>query len=151
MYRKLVTLALLSLLLLAPGCTVGLASTPVGSPPGSAEDTATPEPSGEPESIDIKGNISDVQLAGPGAGDLLGSIRIEGEKTASSKYDKAVVAVTKSTLIFRQVGDALVPTDFEALSFGATVTAEFTGPVRESYPVQATGSRIVILFEAPHN
>lgn len=150
MYRKAATLALLSLVLLAPGCAVGLQGTPTGATPGWVEDTATPEPGSEEMRVDIQGNISEVQPAAA-AGDRLGTIRIEGEKIAGNEYDKAVVSVTRSTQILKQDGDALVPVGFEALSFGDTVTAKFTGQVRESYPVQATASRIEILFKAPRN
>lgn len=155
MYRSTARIVLFLVLLMSLGCAPQV-TTPTNPTPGFADVTATPQPpapepsGGEPARVDIKGNISDVQAAAPGS-DRLGTIRIEGEKIAGNTYDKAVVTVTKDTEILRKEGDALVAADFSALSFGDTVTAEFTGPVLESYPVQAGARRIVILAEMPNN
>ncbi len=111
---------------------------------GCAAKPATPSPD-----YDIKGNISDVQPAGGQLEDVLGRIRIEGEKIAGNRYDKAVVAVSTSTRIWEKKGDEYVSAAWEDLQFGATVTAKFTGPVMESYPVQASAAEIVILARMP--
>ena len=96
--------------------------------------------------VDITGNISDVQ---PGSGDLLAIIRIEGEKIEGNDYDKAVVKITSQTRIWEQTADGYIPATIADLKFGATVTAAFTGPVAESYPVQATAAELTVLYRMP--
>ena len=98
---------------------------------------------------DIKGNISNVEPADGQLADVLGRIRIEGEKITGNRYDKAIVAVSKSTRIWEKKGDGYVKASWNDLQFGALVTARFTGPVMESYPVQASASEIVILARMP--
>ena len=111
---------------------------------GCAVKPATPSPD-----YDIQGNISDVQPADGQPKDVLGRIRIEGEKVAGNQVDKAVVTVSTATRIWEKTGDGYVPAAWENLKFGATVTAKFTGPVMESYPVQASAAEIVILARMP--
>lgn len=102
-----------------------------------------PEP--EPVTIDIRGVITALTPAGePGAG--LGSVRIEGAKQPDTRYDKASVRITSETRVFQQLGDFRRPLTFADLALGDKVEARFTGPVAESYPVQATASEVVILF-----
>ena len=109
-----------------------------GGPAGGVEGPAMP--------VDITGNISDVQ---PGSGDVLGRIRIEGEKIEGNDYDKAVVTITPETRLWEQTADGYIPATFDDLQFGATVTAAFTGPVMESYPVQATAAEVTLLYRMP--
>ena len=74
--------------------------------------------------------------------DARGSIRIEATATPpASGYDKAVVAWDASTRIARRDG---TPLTADALVQGVTVSAWFTGPVMESYPVQARARLIVV-------
>ena len=75
------------------------------------------------------------------AGDRIGSIRVEEmpEETAGSA--KAVVRITQGTRITR--GDS-APSEFGALDRGQWVRVWFVGPVRESYPIQADASFVVI-------
>ena len=80
---------------------------------------------------------------------MYGYLRIEGEQVSSSGYDKAVVAVAKSTRIWEKQGSGYVKASWDDLLWAATVTARFTGPVRESYPVQADAAEIVILVRIP--
>ena len=94
--------------------------------------------SGDP---DIRGIITSITA---GSGDVVGSVRIEGAIDQDSAYDKAVVRVESDTQIFRQAGNALMEVTFGDLTVGQTVEAWFTGPVAESYPVQAKASWIVI-------
>ena len=91
---------------------------------------------------DIRGAITSVT---DGSGDVIGSVRIEGVIDEDTSYDKAVVRVENDTSIYRQVGNALMEITFAELTEGQTVVAWFTGPVAESYPVQAKASQIVIV------
>ncbi|MHB1318349.1 MAG: hypothetical protein ACYCYF_07015 [Anaerolineae bacterium] len=136
---RLIALTLIVALLMA-GCVRPAEPTfPVpGGPAGGVEGPALP--------VDITGNISDVQ---PGSGDVLGSIRIEGEKIEGNPYDKAVVRITGDTRLWEKTADGYIPATFDDLQFGATVTASFTGPVMESYPVQATAAEVTLLYRMP--
>lgn len=99
----------------------------------------------EPVTADIRGVITALTPAGePGA--ALGSVRIEGAKQPDTRYDKASVRITPETRVFQQLGDFRRPLTFADLALGDKVEARFTGPVAESYPVQATASEVVILF-----
>ncbi|MCH8050895.1 MAG: DUF3221 domain-containing protein [Chloroflexi bacterium] len=95
--------------------------------------------SGDP---DIRGVITSIT---DGAGDVIGSVRIEGAIDQDTEYDKAIVRVESDTRIFRQAGNAMMEVTFGDLTEGQTVEAWFTGPVAESYPVQAKASQIVIV------
>lgn len=136
---RIIALTLIVTLLLA-GCAQPAEPTfPVpGGPAGGVEGPALP--------VDITGNISDVQ---PGSGDLLAIVRIEGEKIEGNDYDKAIVKITSETRIWEQTADGYIPASIGDLQFGATVTAAFTGPVMESYPVQATAAEVTLLYRMP--
>ena len=75
------------------------------------------------------------------AGERIGSIRVEANPAEVSGSDKAVVRITQATDIMR--GDT-VRTDFAAVARGQWVRVWFTGPVRESYPVQADAALVQI-------
>ncbi len=166
MRNKLATLILLLAVLASAGCTAAAIPSPATPTPGQAIATTVPEPNTPPPdqtaepvaptqdvSRHIRGNISDIQPADAAAVESgrLGQVRIEGEKIPGNEYDKAVVTVTQDTVILKQDDNALVSAAFEDLAFGQTVTAEFVGPVMESYPVQARAGKIVILAEMPGN
>ena len=95
--------------------------------------------SGDP---DIRGVITSIT---DGSGDVIGSVRIEGAIDQDTAYDKAVVRVESDTRILLQAGNAMMEVTFGDLMVGQTVEAWFTGPVAESYPVQAKASQIVIV------
>ncbi len=99
---------------------------------------AAPSPS-DPHIRGVITSISD------GSGDVVGSVRIEGDIAQDTTYDKAVVRVEGDTLLFRQAGNAMMEVTFADLTVGQTVEAWFTGPVAESYPVQVKASQIVIV------
>jgi beta-N-acetylhexosaminidase len=117
------------------GLLVGLLSLILGCT--SAEMAPTTNPA-------IRGNITNRNDAG-GQGGLVGSILVEGSVENDTQFDKASIAITPETQIFEQVGQTQSPASFEALQTGQQVEAWFTGPVAESYPVQAVASDIVIL------
>lgn len=86
----------------------------------------------------IEGRVTAVDRQGEG----IGSIRVEANPAEASGSDKAVVYVTRSTEILR--GDS-ARADFAALARGQWVRVWFTGPVRESYPVQADAGLVQIV------
>ncbi len=94
------------------------------------------------EQPDIRGTITAID---PSQGEILGTLRIEGSIAEGTEYDKAVVSVTEETEIVRRGPEGEVQATFDDLQVGQWVEATFVGPVAESYPVQATAGRIVIL------
>ncbi len=106
----------------------------------SSDGDAAPAPiAGDP---DIRGAITSISA---GSGDVIGSVRIVGAIAQDTAYDRAAVRVESDTRILRQAGNATMEVTFADLKVGQTVEAWFTGPVAESYPVQAKASQIVIL------
>lgn len=93
---------------------------------------------------DIRGLITSVNRAA-GGGKSLGSILVEGAVEKDTTFDKAAVTVTPDTRIYVSRGGELEDAAFESLKIGQKAQATFTGPVAESYPVQAVASRIEIL------
>jgi len=75
-------------------------------------------------------------------GSILGQISVESH--ADKIVSKYIVTLTDETLVFRQDGDNLRQTDFKALKNKQWVKIWFTGPVLESFPVQATAGQVVI-------
>jgi len=96
---------------------------------------------------DIRGDITSIHQADAENGEkgIVGSILIEGVIEEDTEFDKASVTITDKTRIFEQKGQDRRPVTFESLKMGQRVQARFTGPVMESYPVQATASEVVIL------
>ena len=76
---------------------------------------------------------------------ILGTILIEGRKDKDTEYEKAMVKVTKATKIFKLVGKDLKEASFDDLKPSVKMEIQFAGPVGESFPVQATAGKIVIL------
>jgi hypothetical protein len=98
--------------------------------------------------IDVRGAITSVTRAeGEGRGKVFAQVLIEGAKEADTQVDKASVTVTAETEVFIKRGGEREPAEFAALKEGQRVEARFTGPVRESYPVQADAAEITILEE----
>ena len=96
--------------------------------------TASPRASDTPPSI--AGRITAVTSSGDGAG----TIRVEERPEDASGSAKASVRILERTAITRGSERA----GFDALRVGQWVRVWFSGPVAESYPVQATGSAVVI-------
>jgi hypothetical protein len=74
----------------------------------------------------------------------LATIMIEAKKTPFPAYDKASVRITNKTKLWKQVGDKRQLAAFADLKTGTQVSVQFTGPVLQSYPVQATAGEVVI-------
>ena len=96
---------------------------------------------------DIRGSITDIQQADAQSREegIIGSVLIEGVIEEDTEFDKASVTITDKTRVLEQKGEDRLSVTFESLKIGQRVEARFTGPVMESYPVQATASEIVIL------
>ena len=126
-FKVLMVLGLV-LLVIAAGCG--------GQPSGDSVDEGR---------VDIRGVVASVQPAdGTGAdNDILGWVLIEGEREKDTQFDKADVAITEKTRILERSGGVLTESTFGSLREGLSVEATFTGPVAESYPVQATAEEIV--------
>jgi len=74
---------------------------------------------------------------------------VEGPLYEDTSYDKAYISITPSTLIFKidnllSSNSQFIPIPFRELQTGMIVEVTFTGPVLESYPVQATAKKIVV-------
>ena len=96
---------------------------------------------------DIRGTVTQITpaLAQSGETNIIGTILIEGAKETDTQFDRAMVTATDKTVVLEQIGEPRRPAKFENIRVGDRVEAQFTGPVRESYPVQATASAITIL------
>lgn len=76
------------------------------------------------------------------------NVLIENDPLEESGSDKASVEITPETRISRQQGQDQVPATPEDLEARQLVEAVFSGPVAESYPVQAAAGSITILEDA---
>lgn len=104
----------------------------------TASGTATPD-----RDPDARGAITSL-VRGSG-GDALGSIRIEERPDEEAGSPKFQATVDRRTEIFRRDGAVTDRASFDDLRQGAIVEAWFDGPVRETYPAQATAAVIVIV------
>jgi hypothetical protein len=105
---------------------------------GDGGDERPAAPTGDPSITGVVASTADVSN-----GDIVGSFLID---KGSGDYDKASVTVTVKTGWFRRSGDGFAaidrPTGQELA--GKTVEVQFTGPVAESYPVQATAGWVIV-------
>ena len=97
---------------------------------------------------DIRGTILNIVLTQVKS-DILGTIYVEGPLYEDTSYDKAYISITSSTQIFKidnllSSSSQFIPIPFIELQTGMIVEVTFTGPVLESYPVQATAKKIVV-------
>ena len=94
---------------------------------------------------DFTGEVTDVQHIG--RGDVLGSVLAEEKVvTQDGEYlDKYVLTVKSDTAIFDERGGDRRSATFEALAVGQRVQVWFSGPVKESYPMQVDAGQIVIV------
>jgi hypothetical protein len=98
---------------------------------------------------DVRGTVTGLLPATEGMRQkgILGFVRIEGSGQHDTRYDKATVTITDTTRILWRDGKIERTIPLDSVPRGAEVEARFIGPVRESYPVQATASRLVVLKE----
>jgi hypothetical protein len=101
-------------------------------------DEAPAAPDGDPSITGI------VTAADPGADvGVVGSFRIDD---GTGEYDAAMVRVSDETAWYRAAGGATEPVDAPAPDalVGRRVAVRFSGPVAESYPVQAVAGWVVV-------
>lgn len=99
--------------------------------------------------VDIRGTILNINPAQVNS-NILGTIYVEGPLYEDTFYDKASIKITSSTLIYQvdnqlSSNDQFVQIPFSELQTGMMVEVTFTGPVLESYPVQATAKKVLVL------
>lgn len=97
------------------------------------------------EGPNFTGQVTDVQHIG--RGDVVGSVLVEEKVvTQDGEYlDKYVITVTGETLLFDERGGDRSPETFDALAIGQRVQVWFSGPIKESYPMQVDAGQIVIV------
>ena len=98
-----------------------------------------PAASQEEQEAGINGFVTDVSGA---------TVLIEEDPLEDSGSDKASVEITPETENLLPARTKPVPAAPEDLEAGQLVEATFSGPVAESYPVQATAGSIAILEDA---
>ena len=106
-----------------------------GGDPGGGK---TPPPAG---AADITGRLSQLSAAADGTVSFL----VVADPTVSSEYDRAMVRTTADTVVWASAGEgrrSLVAGDLHA---GLRAAVRFTGPVAESYPVQAVAADVGVL------
>ena len=127
--------------------TATAAATLVPRGSTDAESPAPASPKGGGGAIDVRGRVTSVSTGAPG-GDVLGSFLVEGPKDPSLVCDKASLTVTIDTRFYRRTPDGDVPLDAVSMALlepGTQVEGTITGPVAESYPVQATAATVTIV------
>ena len=107
---------------------------------GSPFSPAVPE--GDP---DIRGVITAIEFGDGGTASARVVWTNDPVVGTQAGFDAAQVAVVEETDVFKRVGDADEPVSETELNVGSVVEAWFTGPVAESYPVQATADAVVII------
>lgn len=90
--------------------------------------------------IDIRGEITGISKS---PNNEIVGILVEGELEEDTSHDKASISIDKSTSIYSATGKDKI--SIEELKEGMKVEVVFTGPVRESYPVQADAKTIRII------
>jgi hypothetical protein len=95
-------------------------------------------PNGEPS---IRGSVTSITPRPDG----LGIILVEETSPQGLEFDKASLAITKDTKLLKRAGDDYVEFTFNDIRAGVVVEVWITGPVRESYPIQADADTVVEL------
>jgi hypothetical protein len=108
-----------------------------GGDPGGGQ---TPPPAG---AADITGRLSQLSFAGDLAGTV--SFLVVADPGTSGAYDRAMVRTTADTFIWARQGQGRQRLASGDLHDGLRVAVRFTGPVAESYPVQAVAADVEVL------
>jgi hypothetical protein len=137
-----------------PGTTVDPLPVDVGDGTGGDDDLQLPTADdlgvdvgdiSDRFKVDIRGTISEMEVHedADSAGVLM-RILVEGESGSDLSYDRAWVDIRHDTALSFD-GETFAPPTLRDLEPGRTVAVTFTGPVRESYPVQAVAQMLTIL------
>ncbi len=95
------------------------------------------------EEADFIGFITEIQPIGKRG--TLGQILVEDQ--SDKLADKYMVTIKDETLIFKQDGENRRQVAFEALETRQKVQVWFSGPIMQSFPMQGTAQRVVIMFK----
>jgi hypothetical protein len=137
---------------LLTGCSTAAPAQAPDAKPSQPEPSqpAASQPAGAPdkpaETVDIRGRVTQSRRNAQGEPPV-GTVQVEGTLEPGTRYDKATIHVGHETKIF--LGRDGRQASFSFLHSGDLVEVTFTGPVAESYPVQATAAKIVILEHTP--
>lgn len=132
--------AALAVLFVLGAAVVGGCGGATAAQPASPSPSVQPSASPPSAPADITGTVDDLSIGT--AGDSLPVLLIVADPGSTSSVDRASVRVTKSTVVWTADG---VRGAASALAKGGRVAVWFSGPVAESYPVQATAGAIEIL------
>ena len=120
------------------GCGGATAAQPASPSPSASPPTASPSaPPSAP--ADITGAVSD--LAVSTGSDSLPVFLVVADPGSTSSVDRASVRVARDTVVWTAEGVRGAASD---LARGERVAVWFSGPVAESYPVQATAGVVQI-------
>ena len=142
MRKKLVLLMCIFLLFTTAGCgKVSSKENAVGNNKVNSKENAVGSNKVSPkEKVDIRGEITKLTL---NDSSKIVNILVEGKIEEDTSYDKASVYVGEKTRIYR--ADTNKELTISDLKEGLKVEIVFTGPVRESYPVQVDAEIIKII------
>lgn len=126
---------------LSAACNTGAPPSP--SAVSSAASPAATEPPANPAVPAIRGTVTSVLALR--AGDRVAVIVVEENPNQPSGSGKDAITIDQRTEVFRATATRLVVTDWSEITEGTRLEAWYRGAVSESYPRQATASRLVIL------
>ncbi|HEY0020913.1 MAG TPA: hypothetical protein VGC13_31720 [Longimicrobium sp.] len=127
--RRLAAVLGLAVLLAAPGC-----SRAPGDPDGLGLSANVPA-----EAASIRGDIKEVDRSRGGLRFL-----VEQNPARGAGEPIAWVDVVRETRVLARTDGRTADASSAELAVGTRVQVWFTGPVRESFPVQATGGTVLI-------
>jgi len=90
---------------------------------------------------DITGRLSQLSAAADGTVSFL----VVADPNVSGVYDRAMVRTTADTVVWAPAGEGRRSLASGDLRDGLRVAVRFTGPVAESYPVQAVAADVEVL------
>ena len=92
------------------------------------------------EIIGIRGDITSIYIDNEGS-----TIKVDGKKEADTQYSKAIVNITKGTVIQNKTNDKIY--NINDLELGMTVEVIFNEGAMESDPVKGTANVIKVINE----
>lgn len=93
------------------------------------------------DELSIRGSITSITPRPDG----LGTILVEETSPQGLEFDKAALAIIEDTKFLKRAGDDYVEFTFDDIWVSMLVEVWITGPVRESYPIQADADTVVAL------
>ncbi len=141
--RALAALAVLAVLgaAVVAGCGGATAAQPASPSPSAQPSSGRPSASPPAGPADITGVVNDLSVST--AGDSQPVLLVIAAPGSTSSVDRASVRVTKDTVVWTAQGTR---GDAADLAEGEQVGVWFSGPVAESYPVQATAGVVMVLL-----